>query len=126
MATSLRPVYSNFKPPKVPITKPEMKNIVSKSKASLMSVVNNIRTIKIGITVFLIGWLGYLTYRILKPSVTNFDEQNKERWYEVHRVWFGDESIIFMLFKIWYMVLIFMALSPVLGEIIDLIRLRPF
>ena len=132
MATPKLPVYSSGIPTSrtnmnnLPINRTEMDTIVSKGKKSLLGVLSNIRTIKLSITLFLVGWLAYMTWKIISPPTSQQDIENKDRWYYVHRVWFGDESIVFMLFKIWYMVLVFLAISPMVGEAIDLMRLRPF
>ena len=112
-------IPKNFQIPTFDGTKLPMKEMISDSKTTIMQVLKNVRIIKFGVTAFLLAWLAYFSYQILKPDDENVDKSN---WFNLHRIWFGDESIVFILFKIWYMVIVFLAISPIIGEIINLLQ----
>lgn len=52
------------------------------------------------------------------------DEENYVRYYNLHRVWFGDQSIVWTIFKIWYFTIILWMLSPVLRELVIFLKVR--
>jgi hypothetical protein len=104
------------------VDKQSLDVMVTQSKNTILQVLKNVRWIRLGITGFLLAWLGFFTYQILKPNIDEKRNENEARWFQLHRIWFGDESIVFILFRVWYLVLVFMAISPIIGEVIELLR----
>ena len=40
------------------------------------------------------------------------------RLYYLHKIWFGDESIVYILFKIWFMTIMFFIALPIVKEVL--------
>lgn len=92
----------------------------------LQDVRSSMQNIRIVMTIFLVSWLAVMSYMFMikyaeKRSDNSDVEAHKkhrtDRLYYLHRVWFGDDSIVYMLVKVWYMAVIIMLLTPVLIEI---------
>lgn len=54
-------------------------------------------------------------------SATDKDFQRVRNLYYLHSVWFGDQSIVEMLFKIWFLAVLILNFTPVLIEIVKYI-----
>lgn len=86
------------------------------------------RTLKIiaygrtGITFILVAWLITVSIWIMKKNDTN--DKEHQRYFNLHRVWFGEESIILILWKMWYYTLLLISLSPLIRELVTFIKLR--
>jgi hypothetical protein len=52
------------------------------------------------------------------------DEENHVRYFNLHRVWFGEESIVMILFKLWYYAALLWMLSPILKELVVFLKMR--
>lgn len=45
------------------------------------------------------------------------------RLFYLHRIWFGDESVVYMLFKMWFMAVMFMVATPIIKEVLVNLKL---
>lgn len=97
---------------------------------------------RFGVTIFLIGWLVLITVLILRekpneqtdeqlyaqPYVQTYvPQQNSQahaKYFNLHRVWFGEQSIIMIIFKIWYYALIVWMMTPLMRELVVFAKLR--
>jgi len=73
---------------------------------------------RIVITVVMLAWMGALSYLIATPKKDseNGDVQ-RARYYNLHRIWFGDQSALMILVTLWYYTIILMILGPIIKEI---------
>lgn len=80
------------------------------------------------ITIILCAWLITLSYLITRKSDTqNPDDKtdpSRMRYYNLHRVWFGDQSPLLILLKLWYYTFVLILLAPVIRELITFLKLR--
>jgi hypothetical protein len=114
----------------------------------MQDVLDNLFLSRSLLTVFIIGWLLFFTFKIYSsPSRTSsaiarrfpdFPDSNVkgpekspekgndptdiERLYYIHRVWFGDESIVFALFNIWYYTLFLMIMGPLVRVVVNYMK----
>lgn len=51
------------------------------------------------------------------PNNPNDDDRNVLRLFYLHKIWFGDDSIVYMIFKIWFFTILLINFAPVLVEI---------
>jgi len=89
---------------------------------SILKINSVMKIARLVVTIVLLSWLISISICILKQKRVNTDASPQElpdhnRYFNLHRVWFGDEAPIFVLFRIWYYVFIFMVISPFLYEI---------
>lgn len=68
---------------------------------------------RIAISIFMLGWLGYITYKLSRADKEDPDG-NGTKYFYLHRVWFGETSIIATLFQMWWTTLLLFMLSPIL------------
>ena len=62
-----------------------------------------------------------------EETLNNFiinDDKNYDRYYNLHRVWFGDTSIVMVVFNLWFWVVIFWLMGPILREIGMILKLQ--
>jgi hypothetical protein len=62
-----------------------------------------------------------------EETLNNFlinDDKNYDRYYNLHRVWFGDTSIVMIVFNLWFWVVIFWLMGPILREIGMILKLQ--
>ena len=52
------------------------------------------------------------------------DDRNYIRYFNLHRIWFGEESIVMLLFKLWFYTAILWMASPFIRELIIFAKLR--
>jgi len=76
---------------------------------------------RIGLSIFLVGWTVMISYFLMRPRDT---EEDRRRYYDLHRSWFGDESVFMIIFKMWYYTLILFAAGPILRELVMFFKLR--
>jgi hypothetical protein len=118
---------------------------------SFMRAIKYIYYGRIGLTFFLVGWLLVMSYLILyqrfpyrqrgqtlyglqaqdaqkKPQDQDVNVSiqtmpiSSSRFYELHRVWFGDESILWILVKIWYLAILFMMVAPLIKQALTALK----
>jgi len=87
----------------------------------LKRIVSYIMAARTTITVVMCAWLITISYFIIRktdPADTyDANDPSRTRYYNLHRVWFGDDSSLLILFKIWYYTFIFIMLGPILREL---------
>ena len=77
-----------------------------------------------GLSIFLIVWLVVFSILFARPSESKEEDETRQKYFYLHRVWFGEESIIMILFKMWYYTLILLMLNPILRELVIFLKLR--
>lgn len=104
----------------------------------LKTAFSRLRWIRLAITIFMVGWLGFFTYLMLrsyqdqglfeqtsKPQPATSDTDNSledTKYFYLHRIWFGDDSIVMILFQVWYMTIMLFLLGPLIREAIRYLR----
>jgi len=87
------------------------------------------------VTLFLIAWLLGISFLIIYTSpdktrpltddlIQTGDYYNHVRFFNLHRVWFGEESIVIIIIKLWFYTAILWLLGPILRELAVLFKLR--
>lgn len=99
---------------------------IQKSRESIENTVSSMAYGRFFITILLIGWLGTMTYLIMKKDEVKSDDPEYNRYYLLHRTWFGEESIVMILWKVWYYTLLLLTLSPLVRELVSFMRLRVY
>lgn len=46
------------------------------------------------------------------------ENSDMNRLFYFHRMWFGDDSVVYMIFKIWFLTILIINFTPVLQEIL--------
>lgn len=95
---------------------------------------SRLRWIRLIITIFLVGWLGFFTYLMMrsyqdqgffdsnqpstsKAATSDTDSSLEDtKYFYLHRIWFGDYSIVLILFQVWYMTIMLFLLGPLVRE----------
>lgn len=129
---------------------------------SLLHSLSTIKYLRIGVTLFMVSWLGVMTYLMTveiiktdkeqsnndehfdsyktnkgckkqfnlkneltkKPQKSDLNNTNEkpnkiqQLWY-LHSVWFGDRSIVEILFNMWIIAIMIIVFLPVLTKILD-------
>jgi hypothetical protein len=87
-----------------------------------------IMTLRVIVTLAIITWAIVLSYHLMrKPTEQEQIEERGEhraKYFYMHRVWFGEESLVMIIFKIWVWVIILMLLSPLLRQLIIFLRVK--
>jgi heme/copper-type cytochrome/quinol oxidase subunit 2 len=84
--------------------------------------------LRIAITLFIVVWVLVMSYYLTR----NYDEDDKEqgerraKYFYLHRVWFGEESTVMIIFKMWIWAVILMLLAPLLRHVVLFLRIRDF
>ncbi len=145
-----RDIVENIKMPNanaenlLKLTKNTLQNI-HKSPLNVVKSVDQFLTyMKIGkivLTIFILGWVLVISTLIVRKSpskdsregysgeegilknVAN-DDQNYARYYNLHRVWFGDQSTLWLLARIWFYTLIFWMMGPLLKHVAMFAKLK--
>jgi len=84
---------------------------------------SNVRMI---FTIFIISWVIAVAICLMKQDEQSDNEQQNSRYYYLHRIFFGDESPLFMLFRMWIYAFVFYLLTPLFGEILIVLRAKSF
>lgn len=103
--------------------------------ASVRKLLKLILIGRIVITVLLIAWtLGISAMMVWKPlleeemdSTTGrliSDRNNYFRYYNLHKLWFGDEAVVMVLIRLWLYVLGMWLLEPILREVVAFVNLK--
>jgi len=95
---------------------------------------------RIGLTVFLIVWAIVMSVLIArKPdgekniedsinykrkTINEAYDRDYDRYYTLHRIWFGDESVLMILFKIWFWVTVAWMVGPILRHFVLFMRVK--
>ena len=101
-------------------------DFLKQSRKSIENTITSMSYGRIVITFILIGWLITFTYLIMKKDEIKPDDSEYQRWFMLHRTWFGDESIVMILWKVWYYTLLLLTLSPLIREIVSFMRLKVY
>lgn len=106
----------------------EIPKSLQKGGSSFINTLKYARTMmtvgRVMLTTLILGWLIFLTYYLMRPVQTEIEEERKQAYYNVHRAWFGDQSIVFSLFQIWYYTLLFALIAPIFGELFFALRVQ--
>lgn len=78
---------------------------------------------RILISVLLLGWVIYITYKLSQEEEGVEKEETRAKYFYMHRVWFGEESIALILFNLWYYSFIFLLITPVISWFSDILKL---
>jgi hypothetical protein len=65
------------------------------------------------VSLFLFTWVLVFTFLLLKPG-KDVDDRAHQKYFATHRLWFGEESIILIIWNIWYYALLLIVLGPIL------------
>lgn len=82
---------------------------------TLFFVVKQVSQLRIIATLFLLGWLIAMTYLLMRPAKNAEDAASRDRYFALHRVWFGDTSIVGMIYSIWYFTILLLVVVNVSG-----------
>jgi len=101
-----------------------IKDPMRKAQSTAQMVLKGLFYGRVGISLIIIGWLTYVLYK-LKPTEQDTPEgtASRARYYDMHRVFFGDQSVVMILFSMWYYSFILILLSPVLKWVADVLKL---
>lgn len=89
---------------------------------------------RIILTLFLLIWVIIISFLLIRENKKDVDggfggfgggdsdsgdsDDKRLRYFNLHRVWFGEESVILILFKMWYYAIIIWMISPMITPII--------
>ena len=102
---------------------------------NIKSIFTRVRIIRAVITFVLLAWLVVFTILTLRLQFSEKDiEQNfttdssgsvptitdpeATKYFYLHRIWFGDSSIVLILFQVWYFTAIMFLLGPLVNQAI--------
>ena len=98
-----------------------MSTLVS-SKDRLFSSIQNVMTImmrfRIVVTVVIIAWGIFMSQKIVRQDL---DQNSMWKYFNFHRVWFGEESIVMILFSLWFKVFLIIIFLPLIQELINIV-----
>lgn len=86
---------------------------------SVKKVLNHLRMFRLAVTAFIVGWCVFALYKILFPTNEEMNNGREFQYFNAHRVLFGDESVLMILFKLWYFVALFVLLKLFFENILD-------
>lgn len=92
--------------------------IVDSAKQALTML----NTGRLALSIMLILWLAVMTFYIRYRNDPE-DPEAHQRYFAIHRVWFGEQSIVMILWRMWYTVLVIGMVSPLVKEILFLLQL---
>lgn len=97
---------------------------------SIQSIFTRIQVIRAIITFVLIAWLVVFTILTLRiqfspedieqsstPGSTPTDPESM-KYFNLHRIWFGDSSIVLILFQVWYLTALMLVFGKLVGPAI--------
>lgn len=99
---------------------------------SIQSIFTRIQVIRAIITFVLIAWLVVFTILTLRIQFSPADiEQSSTsgaaptptdpesmKYFNLHRIWFGDSSIVLILFQVWYLTALMLVFGKLVGPAI--------
>lgn len=102
---------------------------------SFKEILRYIMAGRIGLTIFIIIWTVVISILIVRNNTDKTDESdnpsnpsnpnvNYIRYFNLHKVLFGDESVLLILFKLWYYVLFLWVAGPIFKEFIIFMKMR--
>jgi len=94
-------------------------SIMQSLKQSFGILVN----IKVIITTLIITWGIFMSTYIIRQSADDDESMNTSwKYYNFHRVWFGDESLLIILFNIWFKTLLIAMFIPIAKELFHIMN----
>jgi len=93
----------------------QTQNILERSQEILQNALTTVFYTRIGITLLILAWTITLSIMIASRDLTPDDT---ERYFYLHRLWFGEESSLRILWDLWFYTLVFFSLQPVIREIL--------
>jgi steroid 5-alpha reductase family enzyme len=81
---------------------------------SMYGVKRNYRAIQWTITISVMVWVGWMTWMMVRKDI---DEKESNRYYQLHKVWFGHTPVLFIFFQIWIFTILFYLVLPVFKQI---------
>ena len=76
-------------------------------------------------TILILGWI-IMILRCMFKTYDNEEIKRKkiERCFYAHRTLFGDDSVVMLLFRIWYISIVLLILFPGASELLVLLKTR--
>lgn len=110
------------------------KNTALDVQQNYKDFVDNLKTarkamtmMRIGFTSFLLAWLVLVLRCIFRGDYpTEEIKRNRtEQCFYAHRTLFGDESILYILFRVWYITILVMIMVPIFYEFFIFYKTKP-
>jgi len=97
---------------------------VGRIQGTLSSILKALFYGRLGISALLLSWVIFISYKLTKQSEEEEEsEEGRDRYFYLHRVWFGEESILMILFNMWYYSVILLMLTPIISWLADILKL---
>lgn len=94
----------------------DLKRTADEMLNKVMYVVSRLMQIRVIATVFIVGWLLMISHLLTRADKGKRPE-DRDRYFALHRVWFGDSSVVQTLFNMWYYTILLLIVSPLVGWI---------
>jgi predicted secreted protein len=94
-------------------------------EVTMKSSLGRLKIIRLVLTFAIITWLVVFTVMTSLEDESEDDEETKkthDKYFAMHRIWFGDDSLIAILFGIWYKTMIIIILAPIITKVLQKIR----
>lgn len=69
---------------------------------------------KILITLAILAWGIFISKKVIDNASDSRPSVDYLKYYNLHRIWFGEESLIVILFKMWISYLLLTVITPTL------------
>lgn len=95
---------------------------------NIKTIFSRVKLIRAILTFVLLAWLVVFTILSLQLKFSAADlaspntipeDSNAAKYFYIHRIWFGEESIVMMLFKVWYFTALMFLVGPLIQKGID-------
>lgn len=80
----------------------------------VLYIVSRLMQLRVIVTVLLVGWLLVISHLLVRADKEG-REDDRNRYFSLHRVWFGDSSVVQTLFNMWYYTILLLLVSPLVG-----------
>lgn len=85
--------------------------------SELTQFIGKIMFLRVLLTLLITAWLAFITYNILYTKSDDEDySRYRTKYFELHRVYFGDEAPLRILFNMWFYVVLLFLLAPLIQK----------
>lgn len=98
---------------------------IQKGHSTIKKVLKALFYGRVGITLILLIWVSFISYRLVRSNTIEEDtiQEDTDKYFYLHRVWFGEESVLMIIFNMWYYSFILLILYPIIGWLSDVLKL---
>lgn len=101
-----------------------VKDPIRKVQGTVRVVLKGLFYGRVSITLFILGWIGFIIYKLRpRQEDTSEDAVGRARYFDMHRVFFGDQSVLMILFSMWYYSFILILVAPIIKWVTDVLKL---